>query len=274
MKQTILFLLFLSATTAKAQDLFDFENSKKFANYLIKSGQLEAATKEYERLVFMQAQNDSLKLTLVGLYRQTGNFDAALKRTEQLFGDVMKMPLPPTYEYSKVLLQKRDYKAANNFWTQSQTLSPNEKIIFASMADVFQEKFKEANRKLIPLDSTSGYVVSDLKEIMGRASKEHYKSPFLAGTFSTLIPASGRFYTKDWKDGLFSILFTGAMALQSYRGFHKSGINSTRGWIYGGIAFGFYLGNIYGSVASAKKYNSKKKQKYINDVEVLFNSNY
>lgn len=274
MKNILIVLLLLIAKIGYSQDLFDYENSKKFAEYLVKSGQIESAAKEYERLVFMQPTKDSLKLSLVGLYRQSGNYEAALRRSQQFFPDLTTMPLPHTYEYSKILLQKKDYKTANNFWNQSQTLKADDKIILSSMADIFQEKFKNANKKLAPLDTTNMPLVRDLKDIMGAASQEKYKSPFAAGAFSAIVPGAGRFYTKDWKDALFSIVFTGAMAYQSYKGFNKTGINSTRGWIYGGVAFGFYLGNIYGSVASAKKFNSKKKQKYINDVEVLFNSKY
>jgi hypothetical protein len=44
---------------------------------------------------------------------------------------------------------------------------------------------------------------------------------------------------------------------QAYRGFSKSGKNSVYGWVFASLATGFYIGNIFGSHKSAKKYNKK-----------------
>ena len=114
----------------------------------------------------------------------------------------------------------------------------------------------------------------DYKELTQQALETKRKSPALAGIMSAVIPGTGRFYSKDWKDGIVSMFFAGAMGFQAYRGFSKSSIKSTRGWIYGGIGFGFYLGNIYGSVQSAKFYNKKSRQGIKNSIDKLFNSYY
>src|SRR5690606_34905714 len=86
------------------------------------------------------------------------------------------------------------------------------------------------------------------------------KSPAVAGIMSAVIPGSGRVYARDYKDGLISLLFIGGTAFQSYRRFHDKGIKSVGGWIYGGISFGFYVANIYGSVQSAKIFNAKQNK--------------
>ncbi len=62
-------------------------------------------------------------------------------------------------------------------------------------------------------------------------------------------------------DVVLGFLFIAGTGWQSYSRFKKSGISSAGGWIYGGLSFGFYLGNIYGSVVSARKYNQLHKKR-------------
>ena len=112
--------------------------------------------------------------------------------------------------------------------------------------------------RILPVGTDNQNPVIENLSIMYRTTKT--KSPVKAGIFSAVIPGSGRVYTQDYTNGLLSLLFIGGSAWQSASRFKQNGITSVTGWIYGGIAFGFYLGNIYGSVKSAKKYNNKKYQ--------------
>jgi hypothetical protein len=102
----------------------------------------------------------------------------------------------------------------------------------------------------------------------------HKKSPALAALMSAVVPGTGKAYSKNWKDGIVSLFFTAGMAFQSYRNFNKFGTNNHRGWIYGGIGLGFYLGNIYGSVKSTKDYNRKKINVLQHEASALFNTYY
>src|SRR6218665_1289259 len=95
-----------------SQDLYTYENSKKFGEYLLKSGQFDLATKEYERLVFLNKTDDTLKLSLMKAYRLAGKFDTGILRTQQLFPETAEMPYPHALEYSKTLMSKRDFKEA------------------------------------------------------------------------------------------------------------------------------------------------------------------
>jgi len=86
----------------------------------------------------------------------------------------------------------------------------------------------------------------------------------LAGVMSGIIPGSGKFYARDWKNGLISLVFIGVLGYQSYYGFNQKGLESGLGWVYGTLGFGFYIGNVVGSVSSANRYNAQKNQKLIN----------
>lgn len=273
MKKTLLLLLVLfKFINSSAQDLYNYDNSKKFAEYLSKSGQYELATREYERLIFMLPQNDSLKTSLLSMYRRSGKLDDALLRGRQLYPDISLMSSPSAVEYSRSLLLKTDYKVAREFWANNTQLSQPDKVILSATSEILQDNYKSANEILSVLKDDDHKLASDYKALAAQAIQIKKKSPALAGIMSTIIPGTGRFYTKDWKDGIVSMFFVGTMAFQAIRGFNKSGVHSTRGWIFGGVGFGFYLGNIHGSVVSAKNYNKKSHQTIRNRIDNLFNS--
>lgn len=273
MKKTLVLLLLLfEFINSSAQDLYNYDNSKKFAEYLSKSGQYELATREYERLIFMHSQNDSLKTSLLSMYRRSGKLDDALLRGKQLYPDITLMSSPSAVEYSRSLLLKTDYKVAQGFWSINTQLSQPDKVILSATSEILQDNYKEANEILSILKDEDHKLAADYKALASQAVKIKKKNPALAGIMSTIVPGTGRFYTKDWKDGIVSMFFVGTMAFQSIRGFNKSGVNSTRGWIFGAVGFGFYLGNIHGSVVSAKGYNKKSHLTIRNRIDNLFNS--
>lgn len=270
----ILSIIITSSNIAFSQDLYNYENSKKFVEYLTKSGQFELATREYERLIFMSPQNDTLKTSLLSTYRRAGKYDEALLRARQLYSNASEMPVSSAIEYGRVLLLKANYQEAKTFWESNVNLPISDKAILSATSAILQDNYKNANEILGNLKNEDHKLAFEYKDLALKAGQIKKKSPALAGLMSAIIPGSGRVYAKDWKDGLVSFLFVGTMAFQSYRGFLKSGTQSTRGWIYGGVALGFHLGNIYGSVSSAKAYNKKRFQTIRNSVDNLFNSYY
>ncbi|MEM7659009.1 MAG: hypothetical protein AAF399_22995, partial [Bacteroidota bacterium] len=98
--------------------------------------------------------------------------------------------------------------------------------------------------------------------------------PALAVGLSTLLPGSGRLYTNQWPDGLISFLLISGLSYASYRNFNRNGRSSALGWIYGGIALGFYAGNIYGSYHSAIRYNELQKSKIHRSIQFLLDRSF
>lgn len=276
MKKTfVLFFFIVSVFTVAAQeDLYNYESSRKFGEYLLKSGQFELATKEYERLVFLDPGNDSLKLNLIRAYRLDSRFEAGINRTQQLYPQAETLPYPHTIEYSKLLMSDQKWVEAYAFWNESKTMPATDKYLFGASASIFNTNFKQAEQYLKLINDSTNVLAINYNDIVSRGLYGKYKSPFLAGTLSMIIPGLGRTYTGDWKDGLVSLIFTAGMAFQSYRGFNKDGIKSFRGWAYGGVGLGFYLGNIYGSVKSAKNKNKKKINALQHETSTLFNAYY
>jgi len=102
---------------------------------------------------------------------------------------------------------------------------------------------------------------------------QKYKNPFIASLMSTVLPGSGKDYSKRWGDAFVSFLFVGTNSFASYRAFKKKGINSVNGWIFGSLAVSFYSANIWGSAKAAKNYNTRIKEKFQVDAEnIIYNS--
>lgn len=273
---SIVFISLMGSINAQS-DLFDKENSLLFANYLFKSQQYEAAAGEFERLSFLHPDDASFGVKALECYLFANQASTLRKRAELLFE-----PGNKAFNTQRARLLVRSYFKEQNYHSamlsvkQSVALAETEKIYFNIYAELFQEKFKDAKRTFVPLQIEPEFVpmMNNALSLANDGYNLKTKSPLLAASMSAVVPGSGKFYTKDWKDGLIGFFTIGAAAYQSVRGFQRRGVSSAYGWIFGGFAAGFYLGNIYGSAASAKRYNKRAKQKLKLKIENTFNSDY
>lgn len=250
------FFLLLLSISGFSQDIFTPKNSEKYADYLLKSGQYELAAKEYERLVFFAPQSDSMKTLLLKSYRLANQTDLALERLQVIYPETGQVPYSPAIEISKLYFIKRDWKSASEFWGANQSIPVDDKTLLKTTLHIFENDFLAARETIKEVKNEENQLGIAYHSILEKET--HKKSPALAGVISMVLPGSGKAYSKNWKDGIVSLFFTAGMSIQAYRSFNKHGINNYRGWLYSGIGFGFYLGNIYGGIKSTKDYNRKK----------------
>lgn len=265
------FLFFISFSSF-AQDIFSVESSKKYADYLLKSGQFDLAGKEYERLVYFLPNNDTLKTNLLKSYRLSNQTSLGIEKIGVLYDEKSKIPYAPALEFAKLQMQAQNWSVARDFWNQNTSFSADDKVLLNVTSDIFTNKFKDARSTLGNISNSENELGQGYKSILEKET--HKKSPGLAALMSAIVPGTGKVYSNNWKDGIVSLFFTAGMAFQSYRNFNKFGTNNHRGWIYGGIGLGFYLGNIYGSVKSTKDYNRKKVNTLQHEASTLFNTYY
>ena len=64
------------------------------------------------------------------------------------------------------------------------------------------------------------------------------------------------------------------MTWQSYAGFNKNGIESGYGWVFGTLATGFFIGNIYGSAKAANTRNMKNQAILIGKIDEAYSAFY
>ncbi len=254
-----LFFIFLLAIPilGNSQNIFDSLHTEQYASYLYETQQYNLAISEYERLIFLSPNNENAKLQLIKSYRKNEQFDNGINKID-LFcaNENFVMNNEFSHEYIKLLLlDNQDIKAAY-FLQESNVFSEVEKQEYLLSIILLEGRYKKSAKFISDNNIETKYYKS-LVEISNSAQNIRYKSPFMAMFLSSIIPGTGKVYTKDWKDGLISLFFIGINGYQSYRYFNKYGEKSILGWSFAGVSFGFYTGNIYGSFKSAKRYNNK-----------------
>jgi tetratricopeptide (TPR) repeat protein len=247
MKRILLLLLFLYAGfSASTQNLYDHRHSLDYAGYLYRSGEYGLAVREYERLVFLDSANKELPFRLLRSYRKSREYAQGVLRAGQLFPDPMEMDSSVSGEYALLLVQEKRYRDAIQFVQSVRSIDPGKKDIVLVSSWLFLQDYPKALEQYHGMTVT-GPALSTLKQIATEAASMDLKHHGLALALSAAVPGLGKAYAGTWKDGLLSFIFTGAAIYQSYRGFDNHGSWSGYGWIFGGLAAGFLLGNLYGT---------------------------
>jgi hypothetical protein len=265
-------VIILLSLNSFAQNVFDVNHTRKYANYLMASGQYELASKEFERLYFFDTKDDTLKANLFRSYRLSNKAELAFLKAKSLYPDSLSMPWISALEYSKVLFTLEKWEKGSEFWNSIPSFKKEDAVIFEATKNVYTNKLALARSVLETQSYPLNPIWVDYTAILAKSNKR--KKPVVAGLLSAFVPGLGKVYAKDWKDGLLTFVFTASMGLQSYRSFNKHGFRDPRGYIYGAIGSGFYLGSIYGSVQSAKNYNLKQIDQTKHEISAIFNANY
>jgi hypothetical protein len=271
-----IFILF-SITQLHAQgdqNLYNDDHSKRFAEYLFETKQYSLAARELERIRFMNPEDVAIQKKMIDAYSLGGQSLFAVSRLRSLYPDTLNMPSSLANTYIKLIFSFAQYDRLLSFSASAAQLNQSDRVIWKGVYYYHKRQFKEASDALHPFSNLEEQKVQAFDQLFTNAGQLKRKSPFVAGLFSTLIPGTGKFYTKNWADGIMSMIFIGTAAWQSYRGFNQNGINSTYGWIFGTLGTGYYLGNIYGSQKAAKNYNQNLYQSLDDRLEVLINSNF
>jgi len=283
-----LFLLLISVPTSEAQELpedkdqqdfYGADNIRRFADYLKVQGDFLRAASEYDRLQFLVrfSEGSDSALFNAGLcYLRGGNIIQAYDRLRQLRDSNIRSPLLPAAKY---YLARATYDLDN--WGEVVEMLGDDEIC----ADTTTIALGARNVLCLSLARLGNWVQAEsaacgwhgkaetdadkdelcLTVLRGRNLK--YKSKLKAAILSTIVPGLGKFYAGRKADGIFAFITIGSSAWQSIRGFHEDGNRSVKGWIFGVLAAGFHIGNIYGATVSVEVNNNKIRRNYFNEWE-------
>lgn len=254
----------------KSQNLFDRAHTAQFARYLYNSGQYKLAAQEYERWVFMNPTTDSARVPLIKSYRKAGELSKGLNRIRDLYADTFLYNDIVLKEWTYIQLLQGNGDSVQTVLAAAPEVDANLKNYILMNTSLLQKKWKPAvtyyNQGLL----TNPPEFEPYRPVFNDIANLRHKSPGLAAGLSTIVPGSGKVYTGQWKDGLIATVMIGACAYQAYRGYQLDGVESVRLWAFAGFGTGFYLGNIYGSYRSAKKYNQKHEDEVVAKARRLF----
>lgn len=109
---------------------------------------------------------------------------------------------------------------------------------------------------------------SDLLRVRETMAEMGHKKPWVAGTLSALVPGLGKVYAGNIGEGLAAFVVTGSLMAVTAENWVKEGPTNWKTIAAGLLSAVFYVGNIYGSVATVKvnlrDFNNR------NDVQILY----
>ena len=242
-------------------------NIKKFADYLYCSGDYLRAALEYEKYS-AYCENDTTKFKIALSYSKTNNFNKAF----EIFNSFNEKSLLYSYaemETNKILFQQKEFNILKNNFDKTDSLKifkfPN------NLKKLYYFSYLLSNQQLPPIDEfLSAFKKSELpklKYFYEWKTSPPYKNTWIAAIFSALIPGLGKVYVDEYADGITAFLATASLSYLSYSDF-KAG-HVFRGWLFGGLAAGFYSGDIYGSIASTQIYNVKIQYDFESSLKVF-----
>ncbi len=234
------------------QNLLDQNNTAQFADFLFKTRQFKYSAQEYERLHFMDQSNEEYKLFLIRSYRLDNALSLAESRLNSLYGDsICDISKAVFKELMAIQFDKEDFTSARNYLECNKKIDEYSYSYYQVSISLLSRNYTEAKSQV----THSPRLAKPFGAIIAEADAAKYKSPALAASLSAIIPGTGKIYSGHWKDGLIAFVFVATNVFQAYRGFSLYGTDSAHGWVFGGLAIGFYTGNILGSAKSASKHN-------------------
>jgi hypothetical protein len=253
----LMLLVFFTPKESSGQDLYDYQHSLIYGKFLMNTRQFNLATEEFERLLFMNPLDDTIKQHLVHAYLLGQQYQLVLRRTDSLFANPAQLPWPIALDYSRAMVLNEAPFKVNDFLKQNPNLSQDEKLYLKLNSQLLSYQWLEAEKTYNSMIS-GGYAAGPQYDVLFKEiHNAEYKKAGLALGMSAILPGSGKAYTGEWKDGLVSLLFVAGSAIQAYRGHQLYGKKSTFFIAYTSLAATFYLGNLYGSFKSARKHNDK-----------------
>ncbi len=257
------------ASVVPEQNIFNTENSKRFAEYLFKTGQYRYATEEFQRVIFLNPQDNDAKYYLVLSYIKLKEYPEASQYFLRYFPRYDTLPVRFQKQAIRLSVLEGDYADALQKLAVSKLDSVSKQTWQLGLS-ILDKRWEEANRFYQAHASNPDPVYHQFGNVVQRRVSTRTKSPFLAGALSAVVPGLGKVYTKNYGDAAMAFLFTGVNVWQAYRGFSKDGTRSVHGWIFAFLGTSFYLGNIFGSVKAAKRYNQKIDDDAIQEVKAVF----
>jgi TM2 domain-containing membrane protein YozV len=266
-------VLFLSLSGlysgASAQNLYDAAHSEKYAGHLYSTKNYSAAAREYKRLALYRPADDTVIQKILTCYRLQGLPDSGIAYMKLHYPETSSAPGYINNEFAKSLILAGRYGEADSLLmahNQLDSFSINRyKFYNKALSDHWDDARNIFAHNSLAINSNT----DAWRQLLKKQAALTYKSPALAMSLSIIIPGAGKIYAGDWKDGTVALLLVGSMAYESYVGFHTRGTKSVLGYAFGGLALGYYGGNIYGSYKSAVRYNRRKNLEIHNDAEKL-----
>lgn len=274
--------LLSTANSDETPGYYSPENVIKFANDLYQQGDYLRAVSEYQRYLFYKPHNsDEIRYRIALCFRLGGKPEQAIQTFETFLQN----------SQSSQLVSRVYYQIGVSYFLMEE-FEKTVKYLDISLPYITERRFRAEAQQLIALSFLKekkwidaqrrfkGLLESEVIEVREKAelytqfavqgTQLPTRSPFFAGLISTVIPGAGRLYTGRIGDAINSLFIVGVTGWQTYDGFKRDGLSSVKGWTVGTLCGILYVGNIYGSVISARVFNENAADEFLTTLTIQF----
>lgn len=233
-------ILFSVSIAAENMSIGDQE-IMNYAQFLYRNGEYYRAITEYKRLSYFFPESpwaEDSKIQIGRSYMAGGELNEAIMYWRLMLSEK---------ELEQTSQSKIRLLLGLSLLDQGQT-----KPYRLRLNNIAQsiETFEELDEKVLMSEQISEFL-SELKI----QPQPEYKSPWLAGSMSALIPGSGSFYAGQKTEGTYAFFITTLFMLAAADSIKEE--NQELGVLFGFFSIAFYGGNIYTAVNSVHKYNDE-----------------
>ena len=243
-----------------------------YAQDLFSSKDYLTAVNEYKRFIYFFPKDKRVELAMyrIGMSHYLGGHyqeavSAFKKLTEQYFET--EYSIKSYYKISDAYINLKAFDQAlidlNNLVTITHDEDVKDEAYYRIGWIYIETASWDEARRYFDKISTKNSFKYKLEKLSAELDKEKdipKKDPKLAGALS-IVPGAGYLYCERYQDALISFLLNGGLIYAAYESFDKG--HDGLGGLLTFVGFGFYAGNIYGSVTSAHKFNRKETGQFI-----------
>lgn len=235
-----------------------------FADHLFLKKEYYRAITEYEHCLFSETvtEADSVycHLQIIKSYFQGQDYTSILSYGDTLLRSTKNSNLLDSILfYMGMSYLHLNYPTSARIIFRSKPSIPRFQL-YSAISSLYSFDWDNSRNTFAPLFSSADPVVAGtsktIYERLQHADEISHRSPFLAGALSAMVPGAGYAYTGNYQTGLSTFIINSLLLGSSIELLRKD-IKFT-GSLVTVFAFGWWVGNIYGGVTSAYKYNENK----------------
>lgn len=114
------------------------------------------------------------------------------------------------------------------------------------------KRFDSLSKFFTPINYLTDLQEKQMQERSNQILHMQKKSPLVAAMLSAILPGAGKFYAGNKGQGMYTLLISTIVGLQTWEAYKKDGPSSFRFIAYGTIFTSIYIGNIWGSTFAVK----------------------
>ncbi len=252
--------------------VIEADSQYEFAGVLMQQGQFVRAAEEFQRFVFFFPEDKRVpeaRLKAARAFLAAGHFQQALKEAGKLTGSGYSKTITANAYflisqcYQRLNSPTQAIATLHNLATLMQEPAINDQVyyrigwIYMDQGDWTRareafDRISSAQRATMSIDP----ILADLSQ----AGNLPRKSPALAGTLS-IIPGAGQLYCQRYQDALIAFGINAGLIWAAWESFDEG--HEALGAVISFVALGFYMGNIYGAIGDAHKFNRRQAQAFI-----------